>query len=955
MPALVHALIVARPDGRVAAALHLKRTLAAIEAQSRRPDAVTIVLCGADPALRTLAAASGAEAVIEASGATSYARAVGLALRRVHDDSALWLLAQDTAPEPDALERLEGALELSPSVAIAAPKLVQWDDRDSIVSLGVTMTLLGRSLGLADGEYDQGQHDTREDVLGSDVRGVLVRGSARDRLAPDPALAGADEGLDMGVRARLGGWRVVLVPAARIAVAGDGTAGLPSAETGRASRRRAFASRTAQLHRRLTYASTPLVPLHLLLIVPSAIGRTIIDLIAKTPGSIISEWRAAFVAMCRWGAIARSRRALKSGRTASWASIDPLRVSRRQMRHRFDDGGEPAAQVPARRELRFFSGGGAWVVLAALVVSVASFTALLAWPVLGGGALLPLRTTVAGLWQDAAYGVRATGLGEVAPADPFAGVVALVGSLWPGAPSFALVLLWVLALPLAALGGWFAATRVTDRSALRIVAAVVWALAPTFLAALVQGRPAAVMVHLVLPWLFFVGSVAYRSWGAAGATSLLFLITAACAPSLMPALAAVWGAAVIVVVVARRGRGLARVLWLVVPTAVVFAPLAWEQVRAGNPLALLADPGVVWAGPQVTADAAGRALLAAGFPTSDPGGWGALLSPAGIDVWWVPLLAAPLFVVALLSPLTPRWPAAIVLLFVLIAGLGTAFGAAGIAVQFAGSQPVPLWPGAGLSFAWIGVTGAALVALDAALMPRVRFARPVVASVATLGIALLSIAPLTAMARDQSFLTNGPASSLPAYVAAEGQGDTPVGTFVITPQNAGGAAASVVWGASETIGGQSTILSTRTEPTSSDRVLAGLVADLVTPTSVDAAASLSGLGVSFVLLAPASAPESEAARTFRLEAVTSIDQRAGFVPVGQTDKGVLWRVTGEPAAPAELTRQESETAHAVTLSQLAVLAIALLLAVPTGASRRAARRSTRVVGVPAGTVTEGHA
>ena len=97
-------------------------------------------------------------------------------------------------------------------------------------------------------------------------------------------------------------------------------------------------------------------------------------------------------------------------------------------------------------ELRFFSGGGAWAVLAALVVSVASFTTLLAWPVLGGGALLPLRTTVSGLWNDAAWGLRGLGVDVVGPADPFAGVLAVLGSMWPGSPSFVLVLLWILAL-----------------------------------------------------------------------------------------------------------------------------------------------------------------------------------------------------------------------------------------------------------------------------------------------------------------------------------------------------------------------------------------------------------------------------------------------------------------------------------------------------------------------------
>ncbi|WP_354002911.1 hypothetical protein [Microbacterium elymi] len=74
-----------------------------------------------------------------------------------------------------------------------------------------------------------GQHDATEDVLGSDVRGILVRADAwRELEGLDPALVGADEGLDLGVRTRLAGGRVVVVPAARVAVYGDGVAGLPA-------------------------------------------------------------------------------------------------------------------------------------------------------------------------------------------------------------------------------------------------------------------------------------------------------------------------------------------------------------------------------------------------------------------------------------------------------------------------------------------------------------------------------------------------------------------------------------------------------------------------------------------------------------------------------------------------------------------------------------------------------
>ena len=155
----------------------------------------------------------------------------------------------------------------------------------------------------------------------------------------------------------------------------------------------------------------------------------------------------------------------------------------------------------------------------------------------------------------------------------------------------------------------------------------------------------------------------------------------------------------------------------------------------------------------------------------------------------------------------------------------------------------------------------------------------------------------------------------------------------------------MVWGGSETLGGQATILTTRTAGTDADAALANLVADLVTPSAADVAPSSPQQGLTFVLLSPAPPePESEDARALRLLAVSSIDQRAGLVPVGETPKGVLWRVAGEVAPRASLTAEQGSCSQAITVSQLAVLALALLLAVPTAASRRAARNSPRIVG-----------
>ncbi|WOF24192.1 glycosyl transferase [Microbacterium betulae] len=925
MPAAVHALLVARTAPEAAKAL--ERTLEAVRSQSRPVDALTIVVCGPTGPVRELVSASGAEGVVEASATTTFAAAVEFAYRRVTPGASVWLLAHDSTPDPGALAALTAALERGPSIAIAAPKLVDEHDADRIVSLGQSMTRFGRTVELADGEFDQGQFDSLDDVLGADVRGVLVRGDIAADLVPDRALLGVDEGLDMGVRAHLAGRRVALVPRARLAVPPP-----PRRRTLGA----AYLRRTAQLHRRLAYAPAWAVALHWLSYLPLALWKTAVQLIAKNPAFVPAEWAAAAVAMTRVGAVARSRRRIRRVRTASWADVEPLRVTAGDLRERHEPHGGPLV----RRELRFFSGGGAWAVLAALVVNVLAFLALLSWPGVGGGGLLPLRRTVSGLWAEAAYGLRSVGVDVVSAADPFSAVTALLGSLWPGSPSFALLALWLLALPLAVLGAWFAATRVTTRSGLRVVMAVLWALAPSFLSALVDPRPASVVLHLLLPWLFFAAAAAHRSWGAAGSASLLLAAVLACAPSLAPAFAVMWALALVLVIVLRP-RGIARVVWTVVPTIAAFLPLVAAQLDRGTPWALLSDPGLVWAGPVL--GVAERWRLALGFPTSDPGGWGAFLAGMGLpaETWWVPFLLVPVVLPALLAPLTRRWRIGVAMLVVALAGLATAYAVLGIQVASAQSSAVGVWPGSALSLAWLGVIAAAAVTFDVGLAPR--GVKSLGAVLATVCVALVAVPALTSVHRGQAALQSAGDSTLPAYISAQAASDEQSGTLVLSPQGDGGISSLVVWGASETLGGQSTLQATDPEPSASDERLAEITSDLIAAASTDVPAELSAQGIGFVLLA-AGDEDTDAQRVLRLSAATSIDQRAGLVRVGETPRGVLWRIDTELTPREGLSADDAATARGVALAQLVALAVALLLAVPTPESRRAARRKPRVVG-----------
>lgn len=928
MPARVHAIIVARPGE--SALVQLVSTLDALRAQSTPPDAVTVVVQGNGSAVRGSAdLGSLVEGIIEARTTTTYAEAVTLAAARVPESAAMWLLAQDTEPETDALQLLSGALERSPSAAIAAPKLVRHDDDRHIVSLGMTMTRYGRSVQLADDELDQGQHDATEDALGADVRGMLIRGDAPAVLRPDTALVGADDGLDLGVRARLGGARVVLVPKARVSVRPEGPATPPRTPVGRA-----WAARRDQLHRRLAYAPAPAVPLHWLSLLPLALWRTLTHLVGKRPAEVVPEWAAALASMISFGAVARSRRAIRSFRSASWTSIAPLRMSRRDFSHRLDDG--HGSEQGAVNELRFFP-GGAWAVLAAVVVSIAAFVSMLAWPSIGGGQLLPLRETVGALWADAVWGLRDLGSSVIGPADPFAAVVAVVGSLWPAAPSFALVLLWLLALPLAVLGGWFAATRITDRSGLRILGGVLWALAPTFLTALTQGRPAAVMLHLLLPWVFHSAVVAHRSWGAAGAASLLAAAALACAPSLAPAFVALWALGLIMMLVRGRLRGATRLLWLLIPSAVMFAPLVIWQIRHGDVWSVLADPGAIRLLSQASADVSGRAVVATGFPSPDRGGWEWLVGAEASA--WMPLLLVPLLLLALLSALSPRWRAGIALLITGLAGVATALFTVGVVVSFVQGIGVAIWPGTGLSLAWLGVAGAALVTLDTvvALAP-LRAGAAVVAGVA---VAVCAVPSLLAVHTDHAQVQNGPTSTLPALVAAQAGADQDRGTLVLTPLNDGTLSVSLVWGPSDTLGQQTTMLSTATTPRGDD--LARDAVDLISARDFDAAKALADKGISYLLLTE-TAQEKDRARSMRGEALTAIDQRSGFIKAGETARGMLWRVDGDIAAREQPTAYEQTIGRLVGFAQLLVILAAVLLAIPTRASRRAARARPRIVG-----------
>jgi GT2 family glycosyltransferase len=184
----VTAILVARNGAEF-----LEHTLAALRSQTRRPDATVFVDAASQDASAQLLANAGPTQFVSDTGKRGFGGAVAhgvqLAPPATSEDDWIWLLSQDSAPHPRALENLLGAVEIAPSVAIAGPKLMRWDRPDTISEYGESITRFGSSVALVDDELDQAQHDLGSDLLGVAAAGMLVRRSVWAALGGfDPAL-----------------------------------------------------------------------------------------------------------------------------------------------------------------------------------------------------------------------------------------------------------------------------------------------------------------------------------------------------------------------------------------------------------------------------------------------------------------------------------------------------------------------------------------------------------------------------------------------------------------------------------------------------------------------------------------------------------------------------------------------------------------------------------------------
>ena len=833
----VTTVVVAR-DGRV----WLPAALAALAAQTSAPDRIIAVDAGsADDSGQILRDALGDDRVItlppterpigfgQAVAAALDGDATGDAGGDEGGDRAggdwIWLLHDDAAPDPHALERLLEAAQQRPRAAILGPKCLGWHDRRLLIEIGFSITGSGRRFtDLDPAEHDQGQHDGRDVVHAVGTAGMLIRRDVFDSLGGfDPALPLNRDDLDLCWRAWRAGHEVQVVPEAVLyhreaSYHGRRTGSTRAGQGHRLDRRSAVHVLLAQapawrvpftavrlaleslvvalialLGKDARRASDELLAWGSLLAHPSrlfAARRRIKATSVISSRAAVGEFRPGIAVQSRqgaevvsgWFSRARTRESGSDSATSrSSAAIAPEAGPSDESMDLFDDGSATWLR-------RFLTRPGFVVFAVALVVTLAA-TRGLWWGEgdLVGGALLPAPAGASDLWGTYAQTWHDVGPGSTVAAPAWLALLAAWATVLLGNAGAAVGSLLLLAVPAAALSAWWSLRGVIAATTVRVWAALVYALLPAMTGAIATGRIGTTAALILLPptGRAIVRSLAGPDRTLAGLApartrtawwaSLLLAAVTAVAPVLWPVTTLIVIATVVVVIIRTRTTGILARAAIIVLTPIALL-LPWSLQVFIEPNRLLLEPGVPVSAEQ---DLSAFSLLAV-----NPGG-------PGTPAIWVGAGIAIAGVLALLRQ--DRRRGIIVALLVAVVGLLAAVTAIHLRVADASAAvSIVPWPGILTVLTAAGFILAAALAGDG-LRQRMSgqaftWRQPISGLAAIAAIATLILAAAAWIPGAGDPLRRGTDSVLPPFVAAEAQGPQAPRTLIVRPTITGSTA-----------------------------------------------------------------------------------------------------------------------------------------------------------------------
>lgn len=712
--------------------------------------------------------------IIAAPKAKTFGQAVNAALAGVgHSEPWLWLLHDDAEALPTALEQLLRSVEHSSNVSIVGAKQRKLDHGKELINVGYTASRQGTYYaGLHSQEFDQGQHDFKDDVYAVSLNGALVSAEVwNDLKGTVNAFGKYLDSADFCRRARLAGHRVIVQSEAVVLHAqatlmdvreSDQRVQTPSPTV--LDDEPLNSSFWDRLKSSLLFGVTnhsllafPFVWLMVLVLAPL---RMLYRIFTKAPGKALWELVAPFWLLLQFPQVSLIRSRMSRGKKVSSAASNSLLATPRNI---FDDRRNKRLAKTAlrkklygpnefdRRELQALARKRATVftlvTLAVVGLSVYAFRdflpALTSQRSLVGGAMLSTQGGWSELWQHWTSGWIRDGLGASAPSDPLLTTLAPLMVLTVGNMQLAANIVFIGSLVGSAIGAWFAAGTITRSVTARAWSAFIWTAAPTLLFSVEQGRMGAVIAHSALPWLAVAvmrgigankrderSALRYRHERRAEAElEIAGIVANNPTDGARRSLAAIGGAALLFAVVTAGAPV------LLVPGVLVFVCAGlFTRARA---LLVVPIPAIAMLGPvlfrgYVNREADGWRVLFTdpggifGFTPSQP--WERALGvPAKISEFsmaqgfWpafvlvLPyLLGGALLVGALFALLRrgPRVNAIRMAWWVAVLGLATSFASTAVVVAAGDTGAVFGWSGAGISLMTFGLLAACLLASD---------------------------------------------------------------------------------------------------------------------------------------------------------------------------------------------------------------------------------------------------
>ena len=125
------------------------------------------------------------------------------------------LLNNDAEAEPGWLAALLRACTRSPEIGMAASKVLVWEDPRRIDKVGHLIYPDGQNRGRGSGALDTGQYGREEEVLWPDGCAAMYRKEMLDRIGGfDEDFFAYGDDAELGLRARIAGWKCIYTPEA---------------------------------------------------------------------------------------------------------------------------------------------------------------------------------------------------------------------------------------------------------------------------------------------------------------------------------------------------------------------------------------------------------------------------------------------------------------------------------------------------------------------------------------------------------------------------------------------------------------------------------------------------------------------------------------------------------------------------------------------------------------------